>query len=100
MIYISKNNGTEIFTDNLVDWVPDVLRIYLDEHEIGEFENLSTEPTWLRFHLPALDLPERDYVLRILTRGAEIKRESAKVMNWLRPDPQSHQTPNKIVMYE
>lgn len=100
MIYISKNNQVEIFTDNLVNFVPDELMIYLDDQLIGTFENLSESENYLRFIIPALDLTEREYKMKIFNHKALIKEELVQVQDFTKPVAISPDTSKNIVMYE
>lgn len=75
MIYISKNNQVEITTDNIVNFKPDFLDIYLDDIFIGQFENLSDKLLYLTFIMPSLEMEEREYQLKIYNNDALIKKE-------------------------
>lgn len=100
MIYISKINNTEIITDNIVNFIPDLLQIYLDDIYIGEFENLSDNKNFLRFIMPTLELDEREYILKIYTHNALIKREIIIVLDFLSPEFKSVEKIKTIKMYE
>lgn len=100
MIYISINNHQEITTDNITNYIPDILTVYLDDTLIGEFTNLSTKLIYLTFQLPALDLQEKEYIMKIYNHNALIKEEVVIVKDFLNPTYKVVTNSKSIKFYE
>lgn len=101
MIYISKNNQVEITTDNIVNFIPDFLDVYLDDIFIGQFENLSTDKLiYLTFIVPSLDLEEREYQMTIYNHEALIKKELVIVKDFSNLEIKSINNAKEIKFYE
>lgn len=100
MIYISKNNSTEIMTDSFIDFIPDTLVVYLDDVLIGGFINRSLNTQYLKFTCPAQGLEEREYIMKIYNHFALIKEELVIVKDLYNPIIKSITNPNNIKMYE
>lgn len=100
MIYISKNNHVEIFTDNLVDFIPDILDVYLDDVLIGSFDNLSDNTIYLRFIVPVLTITEKEYTMKIFNHKALIKQELVIVKYFTQNEVKSITTTKELKMYE
>ena len=49
MIYLYKNNFNEIVTDNVINFIPSTLEIYLNDTKLGEYLNYSTSLLYLYF---------------------------------------------------
>lgn len=82
MIYINKGQATEITTDNIVNFVPDNLEVYLDDVLVGTFVNYSTSELYLKFMVLAVDIAphqSREYKLKIYTHHRLIKEELVAV---------------------
>lgn len=100
MIYISKNNQVEITTDNIVNFIPDFLDIYLDDIFIGQFENLSNKLLYLTFIIPALEMEEREYQMKIYNNEALIKQELVIVKDFSNLEIKSVINEKTIKFYE
>ena len=100
MIYISKNNQVEITTDNIVNFIPDFLDIYFDDIFIGQFENLSDKLLYLTFIIPAQDLEEREYQLKIYNHSALIKKELLVIKDFSKLEIKSVINEKTIKFYE
>lgn len=100
MIYLSKNNQTNVLTDNVVSFIPDTVDVYLDEVLIGNFENLSTNDREINFIFPKVVLEEREYIMKIYTHKALIKKELIIVKDLSVNSPISRTKPKQIKMYE
>lgn len=78
MIYITRNQNTTVITDNLVDYIPDNLSIYLDDVLVGSYANESTTLLYLRFTIPVADISayqEREYKMKLTNYTATVKEE-------------------------
>lgn len=85
MIYITRNQNTVITTDNLVDYIPDNLSVYLDGLLIGTYANTSTTILYLIFEIPVLDIQshqEREYKMKLTNYSATIKEELVIVKDY------------------
>lgn len=101
MIYISKNNQVEITTDNIVNFIPDFLDVYFDDIFIGTFENLSTNKLiYLTLIIPALNLEEREYQMKIYNHEALIKKELVIVKDFSNVEIKSINNTKEIKFYE
>lgn len=100
MIYLSKNNETKVITDNVTNFSPENIDVYLDEILIGNFENLSTNDRELKFITPKLELTEREYVMKIYSSNTLIKEELIIVKDLTKFEPISINKAKKIKMYE
>ena len=100
MIYISKNNHSEIFTDNILDWIPEKLNIYFDDIYIGEFDNISSNKKYLRFIIPTSQLECREYQILIYSNKLKIKSELVVVIDFTEPPQITPETTNNIRFYE
>lgn len=100
MIYISKNNHAEILTDNLLDYIPDKLKLYLDDIYLGEFDNLSSNKKYLRFIVPTSTLDPREYELFIYTNGLKMKSELVVIIDFTQQIQSSADEKKSIIFYE
>lgn len=102
MIYISKNNQTEIATDSLVNFIPDFLDIYLNDVWIGNFENISTSVLFIRFLIPygLTDYDEKEYNMKIYNHEALIKEELVIIHDFLQKEFKSITKTKNITFYE
>jgi hypothetical protein len=78
MIYITKTIDNEIVTDNITNFIPDNLDVYLDDILIGTYENYSETTLLLKFTLPAEateNLSSKEHILKIYNHSALIKKE-------------------------
>lgn len=100
MIYLSKNNQSEIVTDNVTDFNPETLDVYLDDVLIGNFENLSERSKYFRFVCPKLDIMEKEYTMKIYSYGTLLKQELVIVKDLSEFKPKSVTNPKTIKMYE
>lgn len=100
MIYLSKNNQVEVFTDNVVNFIPDVLDVYLNDVLLGSFDNLSDNEMYLRFIIPTLDKQEMEYKMKIYTHKALIKEELVIIKNFRKDEIKTINNSKEIVFYE
>ena len=100
MIYLSKNNQVEVFTDNVVNFIPDVLDVYLNDVLLGSFDNLSDNEMYLRFIIPTLDIQEMEYKMKIYTHKALIKEELIIIKNFRKSEIKTINNSKEIVFYE
>lgn len=100
MIYLSKNNSTEVITDNVADFIPESFEVYLDDVLIGEFDNLYPNGQYLMFNCPKLKLEEKEYTMKIYTYGFLIKEELVIVKDLSKLQVKSITKPKTLKMYE
>lgn len=90
MIYIEKaTNDQYVITDNISDYMPVILDIYLDDIYLGQYNNLSDNLLFLTFMLPYTtinDLVEKEYILTIKSYGATLKTELCQVRDFTLPE--------------
>ncbi len=102
MIYLSKNNQTIVLTDNIVDYSPGVIDVYLDDVLIGNFENQYQyhNSRKLLFTFPNEELEEKEYIMKIYSNEELIKQELVIVKDLTESTPKSVTNTKKIKMYE
>jgi hypothetical protein len=100
MIYLSKNNQTIVLTDNVVDYIPGVVDVYLDDVLIGNFENQYHNNRKILFTFPNEELEEREYIMKIYSNEVLIKQELVIVKDLTESTPKSVTNTKKIKMYE
>jgi hypothetical protein len=103
MIYIYKNRDNEITTDNIVNFIPDNLIIYLDDILIGTYVNTSTYKAIIEFTIPLEDistLQEKEYNLIITNNLVTIKQELAIIKEVSTFEIKTINKTNKITMYD
>ena len=100
MIYLSKNNQTIVLTDNVVDYIPGVLDVYLDDVLIGNFENQYDNNRKLLFTFSSENLEEKEYIMKIYSSGVFIKQELVIVKDLTESTFKSVTSTKKIKMYE
>lgn len=101
MIYITRDQDTTVITDNLVDYIPDNLSIYLDDVLIGKYPNISNTKLYLKFEVPVEDIQgyqEREYTMTIVNYFANIKEELTIVKDY-NSDPIVNETKTKSVKF-
>lgn len=78
MIYIINNQNNTITTDSFLDYIPTDLQLYLDDIEIGTFNNESTRKEYIILTIPStslVDLQNKEYNLKIYNNFALLKVE-------------------------
>lgn len=103
MIYISKDQSTVITTENVVDYVPMTLDVYLDEVKLGSYNNISNSRLYLVFEIPLEDISgyqEREYNMKITSHYATLKTELVYVKDYISISTLEVNNPKKIIMYE
>lgn len=100
MIYLSKNNQTTVLTDNVVDYIPGAIDVYLDDVLIGNFENQYHNSRKLLFTFPSEKLEEKEYIMKIYSNEALIKQELVIVKDLSESTHKSVTNPKTIKMYE
>lgn len=53
MIYIVNNSNNKITIDSWLNYIPTQITLYLDDVEVGTFDNISTSKTYIIVQLPA-----------------------------------------------
>lgn len=85
MIYITRDQNTKIITDNIVNYIPDNLTIFLDDVEIGTYPNTSDSLFYLQFEIPVDDIQtyqQREYKMKIQNYFTTIKEELVIVKDY------------------
>lgn len=103
MIYITRHQNTTIVTDNVVNYIPDNLDIYLDDILIGTYPNTSTKLIYLSFTIPVTDIEsyqEREYKMKIKNYHQTIKEELVIVKDNTPLPIQEVTNTKQIIFYE
>ncbi len=100
MIYLSKKTETEVITDNIINFIPSTLDVYLDDVLIGKFNNLSNDINLLKFIVPIMVMEEKEYILTIFNETLLIKQELIIIKDLEKPFIKSITKTNNIKMYE
>jgi hypothetical protein len=104
MIYIYKNTiSNEIVTDNITNFIPDDLEIYLDDIFVGTYTNDSEATIYLEFTIPTTDIEtfqEKEYKLKIYNHKALIKSELVIVKENTSIEVKQINKTNTIKFYE
>lgn len=103
MIYITRHQNTTIVTDNVVNYIPDNLSIYLDDILIGTYANLSNKLLYLSFTIPVADIQEyqeREYKMKITNYFRTIKEELVIVKDYTPLPIQEVSNTKQIIFYE
>lgn len=86
MIYLVKNNGDQTFiTDTISTYFPSLVDLYIDDINIGNYDNISTSSLYIKVVVPesVLDqLEEKEYILKIKSYGALLKEELCQVRDF------------------
>lgn len=86
MIYIYNNTNNIITTESWIDTIPPKVIIYFNDIEVGEFNNISTSPTYLRISVPgsvltSLKLENMEYTMKIYKDYSLFKMELITVQS-------------------
>lgn len=84
MIYINNNASTIIRTESWLSYIPSTVYVKLDDIVVGEFNNVSTTPTYIVFEITeeqikALNLENLDYMMKLYFNYSLFKMELVNV---------------------
>lgn len=78
MIYIQKTVNNKIVTDNLLEYIPNSIAVYLDDILIDSYSNDSLNSRYLVIEIPLEDLSNlenKEYTLKLMDGTTLIKTE-------------------------
>lgn len=78
MIYIQKTVNNKIVTDNLLEYIPNSIAVYLDDILIDSYSNDSLNSRYLVIEIPLEDLSNlenKEYTLKLMDDTTLIKTE-------------------------
>ena len=102
MIYIISGQINNIVTDSTLTYIPELIDVTLDDVQLGEYQNLSTQQRYIKLGITLNEITEnKEYRLNLYVDGALIKSELAVVM---KQDEINYSTTTnsntKIIQYE
>ena len=102
MIYLISNQINNIVTDSTLTYIPELIDVTLDDVQLGEYQNLSTQQRYIKLAITLNEITEnKEYRLNLYVDGALIKSELAVVM---KQDEVNYSTTTnsntKIIQYE
>lgn len=53
MLYLYKQQDTELITDSVIDYIPSALEIYIDNQLVGTYTNESLDVNYFIFNIPS-----------------------------------------------
>ena len=102
MIYLISGQINNIVTDSTLAYIPELIDVTLDDVQLGEYQNLSTQQRYIKLGITLNEITEnKEYRLNLYVDGALIKSELAVVM---KQDEINYSTTTnsniKIIQYE
>lgn len=102
MIYLISGQINNIVTDSTLTYIPELIDVTLDDVQLGEYQNLSTQQRYIKLGITLNEITEnKEYRLNLYVDGALIKSELAVVM---KQDEINYSTTTnsniKIIQYE
>ena len=102
MIYLISGQINNIVTDSTLTYIPELIDVTLDDVQLGEYQNLSTQQRYIKLGITLNEITEnKQYRLNLYVDGALIKSELAVVM---KQDEINYSTTTnsntKIIQYE
>lgn len=102
MIYLISGQINNIVTDSTLTYIPELIDVTLDDVQLGEYQNLSTQQRYIKLAITLNEITEyKEYRLNLYVDGALVKSELAVVM---KQDEINYSTTTnsntKIVQYE
>lgn len=81
MIYLISGQINNIVTDSTLTYIPELIDVTLDDVQLGEYQNLSTQQRYIKLGITLNEITEnKEYRLNLYVDGALIKSELAVVM--------------------
>lgn len=106
MIYIVNNTNNKITFDSWLNYIPTQVTLYLDDIELGTFDNISTNKTYIVVQLPAelfsvKKLQNMEYKMKIYDDNFSLfKIELISVIKQNEFNLIERQVVNKLTQYE
>lgn len=102
MIYLISGQINNIVTDSTLTYIPELIDVTLDDVQLGEYQNLSTQQRYIKLGITLNEITEnKEYRLNLYVDGALIKSELAVVMKQDEINYSNTTNSNtKIVQYE
>lgn len=102
MIYLISGQINNIVTDSTLTYIPELIDVTLDDVQLGEYQNLSTQQRYIKLGITLNEITEnKEYRLNLYVDGALIKSELAVVM---KQDEINYSTTTnsniKVIQYE
>ena len=102
MIYLISGLINNIVPDSTLTYIPELIDVTLDDVQLGEYQNLSTQQRYIKLGITLNEITEnKEYRLNLYVDGALIKSELAVVM---KQDEINYSTTTnsntKIIQYE
>lgn len=102
MIYLISGQINNIVTDSTLTYIPELIDVTLDDVQLGEYQNLSTQQRYIKLGITLNEITEnKEYRLNLYVDGALVKSELAVVM---KQDEINYSTTTnsntKIIQYE
>jgi len=69
MIYIFNKENNTITTDSWIEYIPQTIKVYLDDILLGEYDNTSTKNEYIVFTIPKEDIvniENQEYKLKLV----------------------------------
>lgn len=102
MVYLINSQVNELRTDSWLNYIPELLNVYLDDVLIGEFINESTSNQYFIVTIqPELlvDFQLKEHKLRWFADGVLLKEELLVVKSTNQLEIKSINKSNQIIMY-
>lgn len=106
MVYITNNTNNKITIDSWLNYIPTQVTLYLNDIELGTFDNISANKTYIVVQLPAellsvKKLQNMEYKLKIYDDNFSLfKIELASVIKQNEFNLIERQVVNKIIQNE
>ena len=102
MIYLISGQINNIVTDSTLTYIPELIDVTLDDVQLGEYQNLSTQQRYIKLGITLNEITEnKEYRLNLYVDGALINSELAVVM---KQDEINYSTTTnsniKVIQYE
>lgn len=82
MIYIIKNQDNVVLTDSWINYIPEILNVYIDDVLIGEYINNSLTNSYISITIPSADLDNiqlKESKLKWFSNGVLLKEELVSI---------------------
>jgi len=82
MIYLIKNQENIVLTDSWLNYIPEVLSVYIDDVLIGEFNNNSLTNSYISITIPSVNIDNlqlKESKLRWFGNGVLLKEEFCSI---------------------
>ena len=102
MVYLYKNQDSYVVTDNLTKDRLDSYDVFLDDVSLGTFNNVSEDNIYIKLLITAdkLDLPEKEYKLKLMNSYITMKEELVYIKNITSNEVKEHSKSTSLKFYE